>query len=189
MSTWILDVAHALSLEPTRFNVRGLALLCLTFSFLAHGVTPAFGLRLQNLLGVSKLLVLWAIATAGVFCLFGIPGFSVDPHYEAPNNFAWTKFWEGSTQTSPNAIIVASADENSIRSLNGYTYVNQVLGEVRDPVRTVRRAAPLAMFLVTITYLVVNIGYFAAVAKVDLLSSGRIVAFVPSPESCVMTFN
>ncbi|KAG6910707.1 hypothetical protein DXG01_008237 [Tephrocybe rancida] len=167
-------VAHALSLEPSRFNIRGIALLCLTFCFLAHGATPAFGIRLQNLLGLSKMLVLWAIAIAGVFCLFGVPGFTVDPQYQAPDNFAWSKFWEGSTQTSPNAIVTGLF--NVLWSFNGYTYVNQVLGEVRDPVRTVRRAAPLAMFLAAMTYLVVNVGYFAAVAKVDLLDSGRIVA-------------
>ncbi|KAG6825721.1 hypothetical protein H0H92_002710 [Tricholoma furcatifolium] len=167
-------VAHALSLEPSRFNIRGIALLCLTFCFLAHAVTPTFGLRLQNILGLSKLLILWAIATAGILCLFGVPGFSVDSKYEPPDNFAWSKFWKGSAQTSPNALVTGLF--NVLWSFNGYTYVNQVLGEVQDPVRTVRRAAPLAMVLAALTYIVVNIGYFAAVAKTDILDGGRIVA-------------
>ncbi|KAG6916285.1 hypothetical protein DXG01_007526 [Tephrocybe rancida] len=58
----------------------------------------------------------------------------------------------------------------------GYTFVNVVLGEVRDPVRTVQRAAPLALFLFFVTYIAVNVGYFAVVAKGDVLKSGRLIA-------------
>lgn len=62
------------------------------------------------------------------------------------------------------------------RSFIGYSNANYALSEVRDPVRTIKRAAPLAMCLITLAYLLVNVAYFAVVPKEEVLSSGRIVA-------------
>ena len=56
--------------------------------------------------------------------------------------------------------------------------MNCALSEVRDPVRTIKRAAPLAMISVTVIYLLVNIAYFAVVPKEEILNGGRIVALV-----------
>ena len=64
------------------------------------------------------------------------------------------------------------------RSFVGYTSINSVLSEVRDPVRTIRLAAPLAMFAVAAVYFFINISYFAVVSKRDILESQRIVALV-----------
>ncbi|KAG6913332.1 hypothetical protein DXG01_007637 [Tephrocybe rancida] len=114
------------------------------------------------------------LAANGLACGECIPGFSVSPLYEPPDNFAWDKFWEGSTQISPNSIVTGIF--TVMWSFSGYNYVNVVLGEVRDPVRTVQQAAPLALLLVFMTYTAVNIGYFAVVAKGDVLNSGRLVA-------------
>jgi amino acid transporter len=62
------------------------------------------------------------------------------------------------------------------RSFVGYSNANYALSEVRDPVRTLKRAAPLAMLAVTAGYLLVNVAYFAVVSKTDILQSRRIVA-------------
>ena len=66
----------------------------------------------------------------------------------------------------------------SSRSFNGYSSVNSVLSEVRNPVRTIKLAAPLAMICVAAVYFFINISYFAVVAKRDILESQRIVALV-----------
>jgi amino acid transporter len=66
--------------------------------------------------------------------------------------------------------------KHQCRSFIGYSNANYALSEVRDPVRTIKRAAPLAMALVTTVYLFVNIAYFAAVSKADILGSRRIAA-------------
>lgn len=62
------------------------------------------------------------------------------------------------------------------RSFVGYNNANYALSEVRDPVRTIKRAAPVAMSCVTIAYILANIAYFAVVPKDEILGSGRIVA-------------
>ena len=64
----------------------------------------------------------------------------------------------------------------SSRSFIGYSGVNSVLSEVRDPVRTVKLAAPLAVLCVTVLYLFINVSYYAVVSKKDILESQRIVA-------------
>ena len=66
----------------------------------------------------------------------------------------------------------------SSRSFIGYTGINSVLSEVRDPVRTIRLGAPLGMISVAAVYLFVNISYYAVVSKRDILESQRIVALV-----------
>lgn len=62
------------------------------------------------------------------------------------------------------------------RSFVGYSNANYALSEVRNPVQTIKKAAPLALLLVTIFYMLVNIAYFAVVSKEDILGSGRVVA-------------
>ena len=52
------------------------------------------------------------------------------------------------------------------------------MSEVKNPIRTIKIAAPLAIISVTIIYLLVNIAYFSAVPKEEILNGGRIVAYV-----------
>jgi amino acid transporter len=65
--------------------------------------------------------------------------------------------------------------ERNFRSFGGYSNTNYVLSEIRDPVRTIKRANPIAIAFITITYMLANIAYFGAVSKNDILGSGRIV--------------
>ncbi|KAJ3886580.1 APC amino acid permease [Lentinula edodes] len=166
-------VIHALAKEPTRLNTRFVAFLCLTFILLLHGSLLKWGIRLQNSLAMFKLLILSAIALCGILSLAGVAGFAVKEEYEAPNNFQWNKMWEGS-RGDANAFVTGLY--NVIWSFVGYSTANYALSEVRDPVRTIKRAAPMAMSAVTLVYIFVNIAYFAVVSKNDILSSKRIVA-------------
>jgi hypothetical protein len=98
------DIIHSLSLEPSRYNTRFVAFLCLTFCCLIHGTSVKSGLFLQNTLGLSKLVILFAIALSGICCLLGVPGFSVREGYEIPENFKWSQMWTGSG-TGANAFV------------------------------------------------------------------------------------
>ncbi|KAK0451030.1 APC amino acid permease [Armillaria borealis] len=166
-------VLHALNIEPFRWNTRFVAFLCLSFCCLLHGTTFKWGLRLQNTLGLFKLFLLSSIGIAGLFCVVGVPGFRVRDEYEAPDNLRWDKLWQGSNSDA-NALI--SGLYNIIWSFVGYSTANYALSEVRNPVRTIKRAAPLALISVTAVYLLVNVGYFAVVSKGDIVGSRRIVA-------------
>ncbi|KAF8996252.1 APC amino acid permease [Cyathus striatus] len=165
---------HALSINPSRFNTRLTALLCLTFICGIHGTKLKWGLRLQNTLGLFKLVVMSSIAFCGILSLVGVPGFQVHGEYDKPHNFdSWNHFWEGSG-TGSNAFV--SGLYNVIWSFIGYSNANYALSEIRNPVGTIKRAAPLAMLSVTTVYLLINIAYFAVVSKSDILGSDRIIA-------------
>ncbi|KAF9558568.1 APC amino acid permease [Agrocybe pediades] len=184
---------HAVSLEPTWLNTRLVAFSCLTFICLIHGTRLQWGLRLQNALGLSKLIILLLISLSGMLCLAGVRGIRVGDQYEKPDSFSsWGKFWEGSG-TGANAFV--SGLYNVIWSFIGYANANYALSEVRDPVRTIKRAAPLAMISVTVVYLFINVAYFAAVSKKNILESRRIVAalyfrnlFGPTTEKTLSAF-
>ncbi|KIJ63769.1 hypothetical protein HYDPIDRAFT_175819 [Hydnomerulius pinastri MD-312] len=164
---------HALAYEPTAINVRAIAFLCSTFCLVVHGAFLNFGLKLQNTLGAFKLVVLLLVAVSGFFCLVGVPGFAVGEQYEQPNNFTWTTFWEGSN-FGANAFVTGMY--NVIWSYIGYSNANYALSEVRDPIRTIKRAAPLAMIFVAFVYISINVAYFAVVSKADMLGGGTIPA-------------
>lgn len=67
------------------------------------------------------------------------------------------------------------------RSYHGYQTANYALSEVRDPVRTMRIAGPLAVGLVTVLFLFVNLAYFAVVSKADILLSGHMAGYASRP--------
>ena len=199
----ISDMLHSLSIDPTWFNTRLVAFSCLTSICLIHGIFLKLGLRLQNALGVFKLVVFTLIAVSGILCLAGVKGIQVRDEYEKPDNFTWSKFWEGSGTGSNafvnglyNVIWCESAvpflhalfANNVSRSFTGYSNANYALSEVRDPVRTIKRAAPYAMIAVTAVYLLINMSYFAVVSKKDILESRQIVAWVIIRKCVVNTF-
>ncbi|KAF4626486.1 hypothetical protein G7Y89_g11673 [Cudoniella acicularis] len=90
---------------------------------------------------------------------------------EKPDNFS--NAFEG---TTGSAYGIVTALYNVIWSYIGYSNANYALSETKNPVQTLKRAAPAALILVSILYMLTNIAYFAAVPKADIISSGRIVA-------------
>ncbi|KAH9843013.1 amino acid transporter [Rhodofomes roseus] len=166
-------VLHAINptQTPPPIATRLAGVFCITFALVIHGTRPAWGVRLQNALGVLKLMALCAIALSGLAALARLPGFKLD---EPPRNFEWSHMWEGSGKGGVSAFVTGLF--TVVWAFVGYSNANYALSEVRDPVRTIKLAAPLAVFSVTIAYLLANVAYFAVVPKDEILGSGRIVA-------------
>ena len=90
-------------------------------------------------------------------------------------------WWVSTTSSGSTSMLLLPRDARSWesvydRSFDGYSNANYALSEVRDPVRTMKRAAPLAVFSVTFIYMLVNVAYYAVVDKEEILGSGRIAA-------------
>ncbi|OBT62085.1 hypothetical protein VE03_08998 [Pseudogymnoascus sp. 23342-1-I1] len=179
-------ILHAANVEVNRWNQRGVGLACITAAFLIHGFALNWGLRLQNFLGVIKLLILLLIVFSGFAALGG----HLQPGVEKPDNF--TNAFAG---TTGSAYGVVTALYNVIWSYIGYSNANYALAETKNPVRTLKIAAPLALGAVAILYMLANIAYFAAVPREEILSSGRILAasffrnmFGPEAERALSVF-
>ncbi|EJD47576.1 high-affinity methionine permease [Auricularia subglabra TFB-10046 SS5] len=179
-------ILSAAGKEVTQWNQRGIGLAVITFALLVHSLAPKWGIRLQNALGVFKIFVLLFIIFSGFVALGGhikhLPEGTPVPH-NLRNAFAGTR-------TSANAFV--SALYNVIWSYIGYSNLNYALSEVRHPVRTLKRALPITIGTIAILYILVNIAFFAAIPKEDILTSNRLVAalfmrnmFGPSAEKAV----
>jgi len=158
-------ILHAANVDVGRWNQRGVGLACITTAFLIHGLALKWGLRLQNFLGMVKLGIILLIVICGWVALAG--GLKIDK----PNNFE--NAFKG---TTGSAYGVVTALYNVIWSYIGYSNANYALSETRNPVKTLKIAAPLALGTVAVLYMFVNIAYFAAVPAEEIISSKRLVA-------------
>jgi amino acid transporter len=104
-------ILNAANVEVGRWNQRGVGLACITAAFLIHGLALKWGLRLQNLLGIIKLVIILIIVVAGWAALGG--ALNIDK----PHNFR--NAFEG---TTGSAYGVVTALYNVIWSYIGYRY-------------------------------------------------------------------
>jgi len=61
-------------------------------------------------------------------------------------------------------------------SYGGWQNANYILNDVKNPVRTLKIAGPLALGITSTLYIFANVSYFAASSKKDILESGTTVA-------------
>ncbi|KAH9932865.1 amino acid transporter [Fomitopsis serialis] len=159
----ILESAGA---TPTRWNERGIALAVIVFVTILHGFTPRTGILLMNLLSVFKIAILLVIVIAGWVVLSGHTAVA-DPHTNFRNAFA------GSSHSSFD---YATATFKVLYAYGGWSSVNYVMNNVRDPVRTLKISAPLGLTICAVLYLLANVAYFAAATKDEIATSGVTVA-------------
>ncbi|KAG6915949.1 hypothetical protein DXG01_009171 [Tephrocybe rancida] len=157
----------AVNMEPTRWGLRFVALACITFAMLLHGTALNWGLRLQNFLGIFKLLVLFIVVGTGFVALSG------HLHVEPPRNFE--NVFEG-TKLDASSLCVCLY--NVLWSYVGFSNVNYALSEVKNPKRTIRIAGPVAIGVATVLYMLANVAYIAGASKEEITGSGRLVAAV-----------
>jgi amino acid transporter len=159
--------------SPDGWAARGIAIACVTFSVGLHATFPKWGIRLFNVLGVFKVIILVFIIFSGFAALAG--------HRKVPNpkNFDNAfKLETGDGYGGGGAYAYCSALLRIIYSYKGWENANYVVGELKHPRKTLAIAAPLAVGGVTILYVLANVAYFAAIPKDELANSEVIVAGV-----------
>ncbi|CCH42870.1 High-affinity methionine permease [Wickerhamomyces ciferrii] len=149
--------------ESTRWSERGIGVAAITFAFIVHSLHIKTGAYIQNVLGLFKIGVILFITVTGWVALGG---------WKKTDNFH--NSFEGTSSASAYGVV--NALYNVIWSFVGYSNVNYALGEVRNPVKTLKFASPIALVLVAVIYLFCNIAYFAIVPKEVLQNSSTILA-------------
>ncbi|KAF8071513.1 high affinity methionine permease [Lyophyllum atratum] len=160
-------ILKALNQEPSRWGLRFVALGCITFAMLIHGTALNWGLRLQNFLGIFKLLVLLVVVGTGFLAVSG------RTKVATPGTRNFENMFEG-TKTDASSLCLCLY--NVLWSYVGFSNVNYALSEVKNPARTLRIAGPLAIGVVTVLYMLANLAYFAGASKEEITGSGRLVA-------------
>ncbi|KAF9052140.1 amino acid transporter [Panaeolus papilionaceus] len=149
-----------------RWAVRGIALGVIFFATFLHGVTPKFGIWLMNALSMFKVIILLFVVVSGWVVLSGKTHIK-DPHANFRNAFA------GSSHSGND---YATATFKVLFAYTGWSNVNYVMNEVKNPIRTLKIAGPLGLCICAALYLLANIAYFAAATKDEIRHSGVTVA-------------
>ncbi|KAJ7780836.1 high affinity methionine permease [Mycena maculata] len=146
--------------------VRGIALGVIVFATLLHGLTPRLGILIMNALSLFKVVVLLLVVITGWVVLSGKTHIQ-DPHLNFRDAFA------GSSHSSND---YATATFKVLFAYSGWSNVNYVLNDVRNPIRTLKIAGPLGLGICSALYLLANIAYFAAATKAEILRANVTVA-------------
>ena len=134
--------------DVTTWNQRGIAVAVIFFAFFINSVSVKTGLYIQNALGIFKIFIVLFISVTGWVALGGglKDGYQTHNFHDA---FAGTE--------NATAYGIVTALYNVIWSFVGYSNVNYALGEVKDPVRTLKIAGPTSMVFIAIVYIFVNV--------------------------------
>lgn len=174
----------AFDVEPTEFLQRACAVGLLAAVTILHGCFLRTGIAIQNALGWIKLLVVAFMALAGISVLVFRPGTNVTHHHHAhithhdlarsPSPFSsWESLWAGSNWSFGT---LATSFFKISFAYSGYDNINNVLDEVKDPVRTLKTAAPAALITIFFFYFLLNVAYFVVVPVEDIKKSGELIA-------------
>lgn len=149
-----------------RWVVRGIALGVICFVTLLHGLTPKTGVFLMNALSVFKIVLLLFVVISGWVVLSGKTHIK-DPQTNFRNAFS------GSSRSSND---YATATFKVLNAYAGWSNINYVMNNVKNPVRTLKIAGPLGLGICAVLYMLANVAYFAAATKDEIRKSGVTVA-------------
>lgn len=165
----------ALRKQPSehKVEVRALAVALMTLITIIHGCFLSTGIFIQNLLGWIKIgLIMFMTLASAVVVLAGYRP-TTPSETTRPLLPSWDSIWEGSVW---NWGIISTALFKVFYSYAGLQNVNNVLNEVRDPVKTLKSAAPTALFTACLLYFLVNVAYFLIVPLDEIKQSGELIA-------------
>jgi amino acid transporter len=125
---------------PDGWAARGIAIACVTFAVVLHSTAPKWGIRLFTVLGFFKVFILLFIVFSGFAALAG--HLKIDPPHNFDNAFALEI---GDGYGGGGAYGYCQALLRIIYSYKGWENANYVLGEIRNPKKTLAWSAPLAI--------------------------------------------
>ena len=161
-STYILRAATGDGQSGSWLN-RGIAVAAITVVCLIHAFTPKLGIMLSNALGTFKLVLLLLVVCAGFATLAGstVGGRSdTFTSFAGPGDAVLSSSSSSSSSATSTTAGYALALLQVLYSYSGWENANYVLGEVQKPQgRTLKRAAPLAVAVITILYILANVAY------------------------------
>ena len=182
-------VMYAFEIDVNRWNVRSVAVGVITLICFIHARYQKLGLRIINVLGVGKMLILMIVILSGVVGMLMGVGSSAPASSLMARRLRFDAFGEQDTRStaqrnftqifansSTQPYDYATALLKILYCFRGYSTANQVLSQIRNPVSTLKRAAPIALSLVAIGYILANIAYFLVVEKEDFKEAGVVVA-------------
>jgi amino acid transporter len=170
-------VHWALDLDPTDFSKKALAVGLMIVITVIHGVWYKAGIRIQNFLGWVKVGLVFFMVLAALYVVsFGPRQPDAGEEQKVLRGHsasAWEGLWDN---TDWSFGTLATSLFKVFYSYAGLQNLNNVLNEVRDPVRTLKSVSITALVTACLLYLLTNIAFFAVVPIEQIRESGQLVA-------------
>ncbi|OJA14246.1 hypothetical protein AZE42_11588 [Rhizopogon vesiculosus] len=129
------NILVAAGQDAGSWTERGIAVGVMIFVTLLHGLTPKIGILLMNVLSIFKIILLLFVVISGWVVLSGKTRVA-DPYVNFRNAF---------TGSSTSSNDYATATIKVLDAYAGWSNVNYVMNNVRNPVRTLKIAGPLGL--------------------------------------------
>ncbi|OGM47444.1 putative methionine permease [Aspergillus bombycis] len=166
----------AFNIESTEYQHKALAVGLLTLITVVHGCFLKTGIWIQNILGWVKIFLIMAMSLTGIWVILLRPyeeSIGESDRVVTNNPFAWDTLWEGSNWSWS---LISTSIFKIFYSYAGLNNVNNVLNEVKDPIRTVKTVCPAGLLTAGGLYFLANISYFLVVPLDEIKNSGELVA-------------
>jgi amino acid transporter len=156
-------ILYAANQPPTDLATKTLAVGLLTAITVLHAGFYRMGIWVQNALGWLKI---------GLTVFMIIIGFVVLFREQQPelvlDNFWTDSNWEWNTLSTTLFKV--------LYSFAGLENVNNVMNEVKNPIRTIKTVGPATLFSTLILYLLINIAYLSVVPLNEIKQSRELIA-------------
>ncbi|RCK58109.1 Low-affinity methionine permease [Candida viswanathii] len=160
-------VVHAFGFEPSDFKTRAVGLAFLYLAATLHGVSVSHGVRIQNVLGGLKLVLVGIIALSGIYAVFFPTSITGIEH-----QLEWNRFFE--VRSTASVLTFASAVIKATYAFSGWNSVHTVSNEIKDPIRTFKIAGPVSLGIMAVTYLIANLAYLTVIPSEELANGSTL---------------
>ncbi|KAF2097094.1 amino acid transporter [Rhizodiscina lignyota] len=152
-------VDFALSTEAHPALRKWLSVGLLTAVTIMHGCFYKAGILVQNTVGWMKVGSIALMVLASFFVV--LFGSHQDSTTTSPSDkSSWSILWQGSNW---NWGVVSMGFLEVLYTYGGLETVNSVMNEVKDPVKTLKSAAPAALVSIAVLYILINVAIFSVV--------------------------
>ncbi|KAK4171545.1 amino acid permease-domain-containing protein [Triangularia setosa] len=152
---------------PSPWELKGTAIAAYTVAFLCVVFHTKASYAFSNGIGIIKTLTLLFVAITGLVVLGGNVTSIPDPH---------TNFRNAFDGLPPTPYGLNNALYRIIFSYTGFDNAFNVVNEVKNPIKTLRRNTFLSVLLVALLYNLANVAYFASVPLDQLRAAKEITA-------------
>lgn len=162
---------YACGYEIIDSHVKIVGMIFLILTCLMLGVSTKVGVNVQSVTGLFKLILMAFISLTGFYVMLlpkSVTGIE--------NNLHLSDFFSFKTQVTFASL--TSAVLKAIYSLNGWQTTHVVMNEVKDPIRTMKIAAPLGLFCINACYFLINFSYLVVIPSNELLELDEMVGSV-----------
>ncbi|KAK0733120.1 amino acid permease-domain-containing protein [Lasiosphaeria miniovina] len=151
---------------PTAWELKGVAVAGYTVAVLVVAFNTRVSYGISNAIGIVKVLTLVFIALTGLIVLGGNVSRVPNPHANFVNPFEGAATPYGATNALYKIVFSYAGFENAFNVVN----------EIKNPVKQLKRNGFISLTVVAILYILANIAYFSAVPKADLKAAKQIAA-------------